>query len=123
MKFAGAFYALTLGAITWSITFLLTEYITTSFITTSPELYLFPGIISGIINGFLIVFTMSFYIKRHKVKNWFIETLLIGIVISIFNFVLDYVIISAFSRNPIVLVSYPLYIVFSLFGGYLTIRK
>ncbi len=118
MRALGAFYALTLGAISWVLSFLLTEYI-----KTSPELYLFPGIISGILSGFLIVFFMNYYVKKYRPKDWFKETFIIGMLIAFFVFAIDLSVIVAFGRNPIVMISYPLYILFSVFGGYLTKRK
>ena len=118
MRAVGAFYSLTLGAILWLISFLLTEYI-----STTPELYLFPGMISGLVSGFVIVFFMNYYVKKYKIKDWFKETLILGILIAFFVFAIDYVLIAFFSRNPVVTIGYPVYIIFSVFGGYLNKRK
>lgn len=118
MKLVGFLYSIALGFVVWSISFSII-----TFIPTPPELYVFPGIMVGLINGFLIIIVMNYYVKKFKVKNWFRDTLIAGILIATLSLVLDYMFVAKFSESLIVLMGYPLYIAFSIFGGYLNKRK
>jgi hypothetical protein len=118
MKTVGVLYAFALGLVLWLVSFTIT-----TLIPTPVELYLFPGIIVGILNGFLIIVVMNFYVKKFKVKDWFVDTLIAGIIIATLNIILDYILLPFFPQSNITLMGYPLYIVFSIFGGYLTVRK
>lgn len=115
MKFMGLVYGTIIGFFVWLLTFFLTGYI-----QTIPELYIFPGIITGVISGFLIIFLTHRYLKRYKIKDWFNESMFIGVVITFINFIMNFVLFP--SSQETALMNYPLYLVFALFGGYLTKR-
>lgn len=118
MHSSGILYAIILGVMVWLISYFLTV-----LINTVPALYIFPGMIIGIVNGFLIVFMANYYVKKHKIKFWMQETLIFGLIIGIINYTIDYYLAQTITVNSINLLSYPVYVIFSMFGGYLASRK
>lgn len=116
-------YGLILGVITWIIGFIIVGYA----VINAPELYLTTVLITGVINTILVVLIVRAAVYRTPMSVWAADSLLIGLIIMILNFLLDFAILGVMLQQDFVnylltstvLIVYPLAILWSLIGGWL----
>jgi hypothetical protein len=116
-------YGLILGVITWINGFIIVGYA----VMNAPELYLTTVLITGIINTILVVLIVRAAVYRTPMSVWTVDSLLIGLIIMILNFLLDFTILGVMLQQDFVnylltstvLIVYPLAILWSLIGGWL----
>jgi hypothetical protein len=116
-------YGLILGVITWIIGFIIVGYA----VMNAPELYLTTVLITGVINTILVVLIVRAAVYRTPMSVWAVDSLLIGLIIMILNFLLDFAILGVMLQQDFVnylltstvLIVYPLAILWSLIGGWL----
>jgi hypothetical protein len=116
-------YGLILGVITWIIGFIIVGYA----VINAPELYLTTVLITGIINTILVVLIVRVAVSRTPMSIWAADALLIGVIIMLLNFLLDFAILGVMLQQDFVnylltstvLIVYPLAILWSLVGGWL----
>ncbi len=120
-------YGVILGVITWVIGFIIVG----SAVINAPELYLTAVLITSIINTLLVVLVIRSVVYRTPMEQWALDSLLIGIIIMILNFLLDFGVLGVMLQQDFVnylltstvLVAYPLTILWSLIGGWLGSKK
>ncbi len=116
-------YGLILGVITWIIGFIIVGYA----VINAPELYLTTVLITGVINTILVVLIVRAAVYRTPLSVWAVDSFLIGLIIMILNFLLDFAILGVMLQQDFVnylltstvLIVYPLAILWSLIGGWL----
>ena len=116
-------YGLILGVITWIIGFIIVGYA----VINAPELYLTTVLITGVINTIFVVLIVCATVSRTPMSIWAVDALLIGVIIMLLNFLLDFAILGVMLQQDFVnylltstvLIVYPLAILWSLFGGWL----
>jgi len=116
-------YGVALGAITWIIGFIIVGYA----VINAPELYITTVLITGVINTILMVLIVRAAVYRTPMSQWAVDSLLIGIIIMILNFLLDFGVLGVMLQQDFVnyllsstvLIAYPLSILWSLIGGWL----
>ena len=116
-------YGLILGVITWIIGFIIVGYA----VINAPELYLTTVLITGVINTILVVLIVRAAVYRTPLSVWAVDSFLIGLIIMILNFLLDFAILGVMLQQNFVdylltstvLIVYPLAILWSLIGGWL----
>jgi len=116
-------YGVALGAITWIIGFIIVGYA----VINAPELYLTSVLITGIINTILVILVVRFAVYRTPMPQWAVDSILIGLIIMILNFLLDFGVLGVMFQldfvnyllTSTVLIAYPLAILLSLIGGWL----
>ncbi len=116
-------YGLILGVITWIIGFIIVGYA----VINAPELYLTTVLITGVINTILVVLIVRATVSRTPMSIWAVDALVIGVIIMLLNFLLDYAILGVMLQQDFVnylltstvLIAYPLAILWSLIGGFL----
>ncbi len=116
-------YGVALGAITWIIGFMIVGYA----VINAPELYLTSVLITGIINTILVILVVRFAVYRTPMSQWAVDSILIGLIIMILNFLLDFGVLGVMFQldfvnyllTSTVLIAYPLAILLSLIGGWL----
>lgn len=116
-------YGIILGVITWVIGFIIVGYA----VMNAPELYITTVLITGVINTILVVLIVRFAVYRTPMSIWTVDSVLIGIIIMILNFLLDFGVLGVMLQQDFVnylltstvLIAYPLAILWSLIGGWL----
>ena len=116
-------YGVALGAITWIIGFMIVGYA----VINAPELYLTSVLITGIINTILVILVVRFAVYRTPMSQWAVDSILIGLISMILNFLLDFGVLGVMFQldfvnyllTSTVLIAYPLAILLSLIGGWL----
>ena len=116
-------YGLILGFITWIIGFMIVGWA----VINAPELYLTTVLITGVINTILVILIVRFAVYHTPMSQWAVDYLLIGLRITILNFVLDFGVLGVMLQQDFVnylltstvLIAYPLAILWSLIGGWL----
>jgi hypothetical protein len=116
-------YGIILGVITWVIGFIIVGYA----VMNAPELYITTVLITGVINTILVVLIVRFAVYRTPMSIWAVDSVLIGIIIMILNFLLDFGVLGVMLQQDFVnylltstvLIAYPLAILWSLIGGWL----
>lgn len=116
-------YGVTLGVITWIIGFIIVGYA----VINAPELYLTTVLITGVINTILVVLIVRAVVARTPMSIWAVDALVIGVIIMLLNFLLDFAILGVMLQQDFVnylltstvLIVYPLAILWSLVGGWL----
>jgi hypothetical protein len=116
-------YGLILGIITWIVGFIIVGYA----VINAPELYLTTLLITGVINTILVVLVVRAAVYRTPMSQWAVDSLLIGLIIMILNFLLDFGVLGVMLQldfinyllTSTVLIVYPLAVLWSLIGGWL----
>lgn len=116
-------YGLILGVITWIIGFMIVGFA----VINAPEMYLTSVLITGVINTILVILIVRFAVYHTPMSQWAVDSLLIGVIITILNFLLDFGVLGVMLQQDFVnylltstvLIAYPLAILWSLIGGWL----
>jgi hypothetical protein len=116
-------YGLILGFITWIIGFMIVGWA----VINAPELYLTTVLITGVINTILVILIVRFAVYHTPMSQWAVDSLLIGVIITVLNFLLDFGVLGVMLQQDFVnylltstvLIAYPLAILWSLIGGWL----
>lgn len=116
-------YGLILGVITWIIGFMIVGFA----VINAPEMYLTSVLITGVINTILVILIVRFAVYQTPMSQWAVDSLLIGVIITILNFLLDFGVLGVMLQQDFVnylltstvLIAYPLAILWSLIGGWL----
>jgi hypothetical protein len=116
-------YGLILGVISWLIGFFIVGWA----VINAPELYITTVLITGVINTILVVLIVRAAVYRTPMSQWAVDSFLIGALIMIINFLLDYGVLGVMLQQDFVnylltstvLIVYPLAILWSLVGGWL----
>ena len=120
-------FGVILGFITWVIGFMIVGYA----VMNAPELYITTVLVVSIINIILTILIVRFVVSNYRLEQWALDSLLVGIIITALNFLLDFGVLGVMLQQDFVnylltstvLVAYPLVILWSLIGGWLGSKK